>query len=322
MRCFSALFDQSTTFSLDDLPRSEDASWSNYIRGVADILQGEGQALRGMNLVVTGTVPMGSGLSSSAAMETAACLAFETAAGFDLDPVNRALLCQRAEREYVGVNSGIMDQFISCLGQAGHALFIDTRSLEYEAAPLPSGVSIVVSDTNKTRGLVDSKYNQRRAECEEAVRLLQARRPEITALRDVSVEDFRRLESLLPEPVRRRARHVVTENERVIDAKLALNDGDIAGFGVLMDESHESLRYDYQVSCRELDALVQAARTVPGVFGSRMTGAGFGGSTVSMVAIGAVEEFKRTVAAKYTEATGMKSTIRVCQASDGARRIS
>ena len=323
VRAFSEMYGESSTFSLDDLRPAEDAGWSNYIRGVASILQQEGRALQGMNCVVSGTVPIGSGLSSSAAMEVASCLAFEAAGGFEVKPVDRALIGQRAEREFVGVQVGIMDQFISALGKANHALFIDTRSLEYEAVPLPeSGVSILVADTNKQRGLVDSEYNTRRAECEEAVRVLGAKLPGIKALRDVSVGEFERHGHDLPETVRKRARHVIMENDRVTQSVEALRNGDVSRFGHLMNISHNSLRDDYEVSCRELDVMVELARQVEGVYGSRMTGAGFGGCTVSLVKDSAVEEFQRFVGPRYREETGLEPTFYVCRASDGAHRVS
>jgi galactokinase len=322
IRAYSLTFSQSDTFAVFTSEKSQTAPWTDYIRGVAHILRGEGFPLQGMNLVVSGTVPIASGLSSSAAMEVASCLAFETAGGFFIDPVQRALLCQRAEREFVGVNCGIMDQFISALGRAAHALFIDTRTLAYEAVPLPAqGVSIVIGDTNKKRGLVDSEYNNRRAECEKAVEILKKSLPGITALRDVDEESFARYADRLPETVRMRARHVVTENARVLQSVTALKAGDIDAFGQLMNASHDSLRDDYAVSCRELDVMVEAARKVKGVYGARMTGAGFGGCTVSLVAEEAVERFQQTVGAAYREATGLKATFYVCQASDGAGRI-
>jgi galactokinase len=322
VRAYSVTFDQATTFLLDDLKTSEQAAWSNYVQGVAAILKDEGHALRGINLAISGTVPISSGLSSSAAMEVASCLAFESASGFQVDPVRRALIGQRAEREFVGVQCGIMDQFISANGRADRALFLDTRSLDYEAVPLPGeGVTLVVGDTNKRRGLVASEYNQRRAECEQAVVILKVFLPGIKALRDVSETDFTKFEERLPETVRKRARHVVTENERVLQSVRALKSGEIEEFGRLMDASHVSLRDDFQVSCRELDVMVEAAQSVPGVYGARMTGAGFGGCTVSLVKTEAVTEFERTVGAKYAEGTGLKATFYICRASDGARRV-
>jgi galactokinase len=296
--------------------------WSNYLRAMAWVFAEEELPTQGMNCVVLGNVPLGSGLSSSAAMLVASGLMLATVAGFSLEPVRLALLAQRGEREFVGVNVGIMDQFISALGQKDHALLIDTRALTYEAVPLPvSGVALVIADTNKRRGLVDSEYNTRRSECEEAVALLQRFLPEIRALRDVSVEDFARYEDVLPETIRKRARHVITEDARTLEGVEALKAGDLARFGQLMNASHESLKEDYEVSCAELDALVAAARSVEGVYGSRMTGAGFGGCTVSLVADSAVETFLQRVPTLYREATKLQTTIYVTTAAQGAERL-
>jgi len=315
-----------TTFSLDAVERSAEASWSNYMRSVAAALIREGYALSGVNVVVYGTVPIGSGLSSSAAMEMASSLAFETASGFTLDPVKRALICQRAEWDpaFVGVKCGIMDQFISSLGRKSHALFIDTRTLEYEAVPLPeSGVAILIANTNVKHELAgdDSAYNTRRVECELAVERLQSALPGIAALRDVTVAQLEAHEEMLPEVVRKRARHVVTENARVLDSVKALKAGDVSRFGELMNASHDSLRDDYEVSCPELDVLVEAARSVDGVYGSRMTGAGFGGCTVSLVREDAADRFRSHVGDVYRRETGITATFYTCRASDGASRV-
>jgi galactokinase len=322
VRAYSTTFDQMSTFPLARIESSQDAPWSNYIRGVARILQDEGYKLNGMNVIVEGTVPISSGLSSSAAMEVAACLAFEAAGEFQIDPVRRALIGQRAEREFVGVQVGIMEKLISAIGRANHGLLLDTRSLEFELVPLPKeGVAIVVGDTNKPRGLVDSEYNTRRSECEQAVAALQKSYPDVKALRDVDAQQLSDHAADLPEVVFRRARHVVTENDRVIRSVAALKAGDVQHFGRLMNESHDSLRDDYEVSCKELDAMVDAARKVEGVFGARMTGAGFGGCTVSLVQSDAVDNFKSRVGKEYREATGIEANFYVCHASDGASRI-
>ncbi len=322
VRAYSTRYLVSDTFTLSDIQEREKGHWSNFIRGVAHVLRSEGYPLKGMNLVVHGTVPIASGLSSSAAMEIASCLAFETAGGFAIDPVQRALYCQRAEHAFAKVKCGIMDQFISSLGRAGHALLIDTRSREYEAVPLPAQrVSLVIGDTGLPRGLGASKYNERRTECESAVEILKRSLPGITALRDVDEESFARYADQMPETIRKRARHVITENARVLKSVAALKAGDIAQFGQLMNASHDSLRDDYEVSCRELDVMVEAARQVEGVFGARMTGAGFGGCTVSLVADKAVENFKKIVGAAYLKETGREAKFYVCQASEGASRI-
>ena len=324
VRSYALNFNQSSTFPVDNVqPATEGREkWSNYLRAMAWVFHNEGLGTQGMNCVTLGNVPLGAGLSSSAALLVASGLAFSAAAGLEVEPVRLALLAQKAEREFVGVNVGIMDQYISALGRKDHALLIDTRSLTYEAVPLPAtGVEIVIADTNKKRGLVDSEYNTRRAECERAVEILKQFLPDIKALRDVSVEAFEQHQDKLPVVIRRRARHVITENARTLESVQALKAGDIARFGVLMNESHESLRADYEVSCKELDALVEAARSVDGVFGARMTGAGFGGCTVSLAKSESVPTFQKQAAERYKQATGLNTTIYVTRASQGAQRL-
>jgi galactokinase len=321
-------FDQQTEFSLDDIRHDDQHPWSNYQRGVAFFLQERGFELPGMNAVISGDIPVGSGLSSSAAVEVAAAYAWQVLSGFALSRVELALLCQRAENEFVGMKCGIMDQFISALGQGDHALLIDCRTLEHELVKLKSDegsprprATIVVCDTMKRRGLVDSEYNARRRECEEGVRLLRKYLPGIKALRDVSPAQFERYQEDLPDVVRRRCRHVVYENERVLQSVEALRGEDLATFGRLMNESHVSLRDDYQVSCRELNVMVEVAWQVEGVYGSRLTGAGFGGCTVSLVAEEAVERFRAHVAAEYQAVTGVEPQIYVCAVEDGVGEV-
>jgi len=328
VRLFSLDMGVSSTFTLDAIEKVSEGKglegerWSNYPRAMAWALQNRGLSLRGVQAVLQGNIPPGAGLSSSAALLVASGLLLLSAAHQTLDPVELALTAQQAEREFVGVNVGIMDQFISVLGQKDHALFIDTRTLHYEPVPLPtSGVVIVIANTNKPRGLVDSAYNQRRAECEEALAYLKRFLPSIRALRDVTPEAFAQWEASLPEVPRKRARHVITENERVLQSVEALKKGDIARFGHLMNASHNSLRDDYEVSCTELDALVEAAWALPGVYGSRMTGAGFGGCTVSLVAEEALERFCQEVPKRYREATGREATILITRAAQGAERL-
>ena len=310
-------FDQQAEFSLDAIAPDAEHPWSNYQRGVAWVLQGEGFTLPGLNAALTSDVPIGAGLSSSAAVEVATAYAWQVLGGLELDRVRLARLCQRAENEFVGMNCGIMDQFISALGQRDSALLIDCRSLDYELVPIPAGTAVVVADTLVRRDLVASEYNARRWECEEGVRLLQRYLPDITALRDVSPVQFAEYQARLPDGVRQRCRHVVYENDRVLRAVAALRAGDLDTFGQLMGESHASLRNDYEVSCPQLDALVMAAWRVKGVYGSRMTGAGFGGCTVSLVDEGAVEAFRERVSAAYQAATGTAPEIYVCRAEAG-----
>ncbi|MEW5718310.1 MAG: galactokinase [Chloroflexota bacterium] len=307
-------------FSLDAPIEHDDANkWSNYIRGVAWVLQARGFILPGLDLAIHGDVPRGSGLSSSAALEVCAATTFAEIGRLEISKLEIAQVCQNAENDFVGVKSGIMDQFISALARADHALLIDCRDLAYQNVPLPRGAQVVVCDTLKRRGLVDSEYNTRRAECEQAVRLLVAQlgKP-LRALRDVSPEEFARGENALPRVVAKRARHVIAENARVLDAVAAARRDDLAAFGALMDASHASLRDDYQVSCAELDAMVEIARQQRGCLGARLTGAGFGGCTVNLVEESAVDAFIGDVARAYHARTGLLPQIFACRAMEGA----
>ena len=316
---YSVNFDRISTFSLDNITRDTVNDWSNYPRGVAYMLQKRRRKISGANLVIQGDIPLAAGLSSSAVLEVASAMTFQALDGFEMSGPEMALLCQAAENEFVGVNCGIMDQFISRLGRKNHALFIDCRTLEHEAVPLPAdGIKVIVADTLKKRGLVDSQYNVRRAQCEEAVSLLKTYLPGIKALRDVTVSDFRRYGRELPPTVRRRAEHVIMENGRVLESIDALRHGKLALFGRLMNQSHESLRDKYEVSCRELNALAEAAWRIPGVYGSRMTGAGFGGCTVSLVADESVQEFLERVPAEYRARIGVTPSVYVCTPESGA----
>lgn len=290
--------------------------WRDYVAGTAYALQERGVKLAGANLYIDSDVPLGAGLSSSAALEVATARALLSVARANVDPLAIALACQRAENEYVGVRSGIMDQFVSCFGLQGHALMIDCRTLDYEALPLPPGVVLVVCNTMVKHELTGGEYNERRADCEEGSRLLG-----VAALRDVTVEAIHDRGRTLPERVHRRCRHVVTENERVELAADALRKHDCSRFGELMYDSHRSLREDYEVTCEELDLMVNLAREVSGVDGARMTGGGFGGCTINLVADDAVERFQRSVADAYRERTGIKPMLYVTAAHDGAGEI-
>ncbi|HOF88827.1 MAG TPA: galactokinase [Armatimonadota bacterium] len=313
--------DGYSAFSLDEIGYDTAESWSNYLRGVCYVLEEADYHLRGADIVFAGDVPIGSGLSSSAALEVAAALAFLTLAEYDVPGPEIARLCQRAENAFVGNRCGIMDQFISVLGQPGHALLIDCRTLDYQPYPIPAGVRIVIGDTGVRRGLVESAYNERREQCEAGVAILEKVLPGINALRDVLPTQLEAHRDLLPEIVYRRCRHVVSENARVLQAVKAMAAGDLPELGRLLNASHDSLRGDYAVSCPELDALVEIARRQPGVYGSRMTGAGFGGCTVSLVAKEHAEAFVAAVGPAYTTATGLHPQIYVCQASAGAEEV-
>ena len=244
-----------------------------------------------------------------------------TNSGLSMDRMELARLCQRAENEFVGARVGIMDQFISCCGRAGHALELDCRSLEYRLLPLPAGVSLMICNTMIKHAHAGGEYNQRRAECEEGVRLLASQLPGVRSLRDVELSDLERYGRELPEKIYRRCRHVVSENARVLNASAALQNGDVTALGKLMVESHRSLRDDYEVSCAELDLMVALAGKQVGVCGSRMTGGGFGGSTINLVANDAVEQFQGTMAKEYERRTGLAPQILVVSASDGATEV-
>ena len=337
----SVEYDESATFRITEVkPGSEDGwiayptprrlrrgspnatpGWAGYPAGVAWSLREAGCALCGMDAVVTSDVPIGAGLSSSAAVEVAFATAWEHLGGFTLRKPLLARLCQRAENEFVGVMCGIMDQTICAMGRAGHALLLDCRDLSIQHVPLPPGYAVIAADTRVERSLAASAYNERRAQCGEAVRFLQSRDPSIAALRDVTPAFLKQHAQDLPGEIRKRARHVVNENARVLESVEALKRGDVEQFGRAMIASHHSLREDYEVSCRQLDVMVEAALRIEGVAGARMTGAGFGGCTVSLVREDAVERFLDEVPERYKSATGLEPAVYVCQAAAGASAI-
>lgn len=305
-------FDQSAEFDLDQLTRVDSAP-VEYIKGVAAVLQSVDLTLSGWEGVIQGDIPIGAGLSSSAALEMAAIRAFEAVSGFEWDAPRMAKLGQRVENEWLGLQTGIMDQMISAAGQPGHALLIDCRTLDLKPAPLPPGTVAVVMDTSTRRGLVHSKYNERRQQCEAA-----AAHFGVKALRDVSVGQFEAGSAPLDDLTRRRARHVVTENARTLAAYDAMQQGDPRILGALMDASHESLRDDFEVSTDALNAIVTAAQRHPACYGARMTGAGFGGCAVALVMADKADQFAQFVEQMYTQQTGLTPALYVCQASGGA----
>lgn len=317
----SASFEDSLEFSLADSGVHSRHHWSDYVRGVAMVLQQLGHELRGADLLIHGEVPIGSGLSSSAALEVSTGLALLAMSGIAVDLKQLALACQKAEIEYAGARVGIMDQFISCLGSKDHALRLDCRSLDYQLIKLPAGVSLVVCNSMVKHDLATGEYNVRRAECEKGVQLLSRSLPGITALRDVTQEQLEQHSSELPPVIRQRCRHVVSENARVLEAAAALKSDDLDRVGRLMRESHISLRDDYQVSCPELDTLVELAWEQPGTIGARMTGGGFGGCTVNLVRDGAVAEFRDRVAEGYCGRMGKTPEIYVTTAAQGAQQV-
>jgi len=310
--------DDYTAFSLAPVPPLS-KSWADYPKGVAWALQERGLDPTGMEAVLTSTVPIGSGLSSSAAVEVAFAYTWQMLSGFTLTRREIAQACQRAENGYVGLNSGILDQMASALGKREHALMLDCRTLDAELVPLPEGVAIVVADTGVRRKLASSEYNTRYAQCQQAVQILSQHLPSIHALRDVSLADLEQLQAHLPEVVYRRARHVVSDNVRVLQAAEALKEGDVAAVGALMKDCHISLRDGYEVSSPELDRLAEAAWEVAGCYGARLTGAGFGGCTVALVAADAVPEFEAHVSAMYEAAFNRRPDVYVCESADGVR---
>ena len=312
---------ETVEIELDSRPAQRRRQWSDYVQGVAVVLQQSGTRLKGGNLLIQSDVPIGSGLSSSAAIEVATGLALLSNSGAELERLELARLCQRAENEFVGAHVGIMDQFTACFGQAGHALLLDCRSLEYRLLPLPAGAALVICDSGVRHALSGGEYNARRAECETGVRVLAQHRPQVRALRDATLADLEQHRSELGDVVYRRCRHVVTENARVLLAAEALERSDLREFGRLMGESHRSLRYDYEVSCYELDLLVELAAGRNGVYGARMTGGGFGGCTINLVEAGEVEKFRRGISAGYEQATGKPPAIYVSEAASGASEV-
>jgi galactokinase len=291
--------------------------WIEYLKGTAWALQDAGFNLKGWEGVVAGNVPIGAGLSSSAALEVATARAFAVLSDIDWKPGPMALLAQKAENLWVGVNCGIMDQLISASGVEGCALLIDCRSLATTPAPLPPGTVVVILDTATRRGLVDSAYNERRAQCEAA-----ARHFGVKALRDVSSEQLAAGAAALDPTTLRRARHVVSENERTLAAATVMKRGDAAALGRLMNESHESLRHDFEVTNDGLNVMVDCARRAPGCYGARMTGAGFGGCAVALVAQDEAETFVKRVTADYTDAANLAPQVYVCRPTAGAQVVS
>jgi galactokinase len=318
---YSENFKETRNVDVNDLETHGSGHWSDYPLGVAWALQEAGYRLRGANLYIAGDVPLGAGLSSSAAIEVSTGYALLSAAGHAIDRTKLALLCQRAENNFVGARVGIMDQFVSCHGRAGHALMIDCRSLEYGALKLPPKVSLVICNTMVKHKLQAGEYNVRRAECEEAVRKLSAALTGIRSLRDVTLEQLTANRSLLSETLYRRCRHVISENGRVRTVADLFAQGKTEGLREVMSASHQSMRDDYEISCRELDAMVEIAERQRGVYGARMTGGGFGGCTINFVGVDHAAEFQRRVLAEYESALGLRPDIYICEASQGAELV-
>jgi galactokinase len=321
VQVFDLAYKAETNFFLDNLFPSKKDTWANYLMGVMDEIQKAGYPLQGANLIFISNIPQGAGLSSSAALEVGTALTMAKLNSLEIKPVEMAHLCRRAENNFVGVACGIMDQYVSCLGQKNYALFIDCRTNNYELIPFrDSNYQIVICDSKIRRDLINSEYNKRREECKKATEFFTHRfGHKVQALRDVTIEEFKQYQEHLPETIARRARHVILENYRVQASKKAIEAGDYITFGQLMIESHQSLKVDYEVSCGELDLLVDLALKQEGVLGARMTGAGFGGCTVNLLKREDVNIFKKTIQKEYKRITGIIPDTYITIPADGAK---
>lgn len=308
-------------FEVDQSPEKRTGAWCDYVLGVAWVLRQQGHKLAGANLLVHGEVPIGAGLSSSAALEVSSALALLSLNDIRLPLPEVAKLCRAAENNFVGAKVGIMDQFVSCMGKADHAFLLDCRSLEFKFAPVPRGLQFVVCNTMVKHDLATGAYNTRREECEMGVNEFAKWDPTIRALRDVSIDLLDQHVNDLPATIWKRCSHVIRENQRTLDAAQALTNGDLAKVGKLMRESHNSLRDLYEVSCRELDVMVDSAEGLPGFCGGRMTGGGFGGCTVNLVREENAESFAKQIAERYDRATGISPQVYLCSAQDGAQEL-
>lgn len=309
-------------FSLERIERDPTWPWTDYVRGVARYLQEAGYALTGFDALVHSTVPFSSGLSSSAAIEMASAVAFQLLSGFTLDPVEMALLGQKAENQFVGVNSGILDQYSSAMGRAGCALLLDCRSLTSESKPIAAGMQVVICDTRAERNLAGSEYGERRAQCEQGLRILQRFYPQIKALRDVSLEQFTDHEQDLPEVVARRCRFILEENQRVLALGEALPAGDLERIRRLWADSYAGARDLYEIGAPAMEAMMAAMLGGPGVIAARQAGAGFGGCMVALVEVGASEAFAEHVRRAYAASTGLQAEVFAVEAAPGAGEVS
>lgn len=311
-------------FSLDNLDYNKDDDWANYPKGVVKEFKKRGNTIeKGLNIYFYGNIPNGAGLSSSASIEVLMGIIMKDKYSIDIDMIDIALLSQKVENEYIGVNSGIMDQFAVAMGKKDNAILLDTNNLEYTYAPIKLyDMSLVITNTNKQRGLQDSKYNERRSECEKALSILQ-KKLDINSLGDLTEKEFDENMHLIEDEIlRKRAKHAVYENRRTLKAVKALNEKDLKKFGELMYESHKSLKEDYDVTGIELDTLVDLAKKQEGVIGSRMTGAGFGGCTISIIKDENIDGFIKSVAKSYKDIIGHSAEFYTVNIGDGAKKLS
>ncbi len=321
LHVYSIILDQAREFDLDAPAETGRHDWSDYIFGVTVMLERSGRRLSGADLVVSTDVPLGSGLSSSAALEVSSAHALLTASGLPFEPIAVAKICQRAENDYVGMRCGVMDQYASACGVAGAALLIDCRTLESRNVPIAPNLRLLIANSGVRHQHAGGEYNARREACEEGVRLLKPALGPIKALRDVTLEALEANRKRLPELIYRRCRHIVTENARVLGAEHALIAGDFAVCGAAMNASHASMRDDFEITCPEVDFLAELAQATLGVYGSRMTGGGFGGCTVSLVEASAVDRVSQILVDGYRVGCGRDAEVYVCSPSDGARLI-
>lgn len=315
---YSANYEEEATFEIASLPRAPREHWSDYPAGVLWSLLQERIAIGGFNMSLAGDVPLGAGLSSSASVEVAAAMALLGHAGVTLPLEKIATLCRRAENEYVGAKSGIMDQFVVTGGVANRAMLIDCRSLAYELLPLPEQVRVVICNSMVKHQVATGEYGDRRDEVEAGQAVLRQQRPGVELLRDATLADLEACKDKVTAVSFARCRHIITENGRVVEARAALLQGDVTRFGDLMVQAHASMRDDFAASCSEVDALVEIAMSLPECFGARITGGGFGGCTVNVVSAASAESFVKTVRRGYAAQTGIEAECFVCEASDGA----
>jgi galactokinase len=318
---YSENFKEERTFDAASLPKSGSKDWSDYPLGVMVTLAGEGHRIPGLSLSLLGDVPLGSGLSSSAAVEVATALAVTSLLGVEYPRPQLARLCQRAENEFVGANCGIMDQFISANGVENNALLLDCRDLSFKLAPIPASVALVIANTMVKHSVAGGEYTTRRAEVEEAAAVIARHRPEVRFLRDATVEDLEKWGTEMSPNALKRARHVITENTRTVAAAEALIRHDLKELRRLMAEAHASYSFDFEASCKEADTMVMLARNLPALIGARLTGGGFGGCTINLVAEDRAQEFAKALAASYTSETGIVPQIHICHASSGAHKV-
>ena len=318
LRVYSENLGEMCDLDLDLIRSGRSGHWSDYVRGVAGVLESSGYRLRGADLAIMSEVPLGAGLSSSAALEVSTALALLSNSEISVDFTTIAKMCQKAEHLYAEMRCGIMDQFISCHGRAGHALMLDCRSLDFQFLPIPPHIRLMVCNTMVRHEHASSGYNTRRHECEVGFRTLSEALPGIWALRDVTFDDLENHSNHLGDVIYKRVCHVVTENDRVKNAATALEMDDIAEFGRLMADSHRSLRDDYEVSTLELDLMVELSNGQEGVYGARMTGGGFGGCTINLVEAAHAQEVQQSLEHGYEARTGLRPTILICETADGA----